>query len=96
MSEGILMPEGSKRQAGQTGIEADNEYALQEDGSYTCKTCGSVIMAAKVAHPVWDGPFPMSGSGKCIYEEVPYCPKCEKRPECSGSLVTPKGGFHNP
>ena len=44
-------------------------------------------MGARIAHPIWDGPFPMSGSGRCDYEEVPYCPKCEKKPDFHGTPI---------
>lgn len=65
-----------------------NEIAYRKtNGGYECTSCGSEIIAGKVAHPIWDGPFPLSGSGKCHYEEVPYCPKCEKEPNPSGSPI---------
>ncbi|MBU0456844.1 MAG: hypothetical protein KKD75_01745 [Nanoarchaeota archaeon] len=54
--------------------------------TYTCNDCGSRIISATVAHPVWDGPssFKGSGGGSCQYEQVPYCSKCEKKPTGSG------------
>jgi hypothetical protein len=61
-------------------------YRVTEDG-YACVQCNSEIMAGRVAHPIWDGPFPMSGSGRCHYEDVPYCPKCEKEPNFHGSPI---------
>jgi|SRR3989344_6231996 len=51
---------------------------------YECAECGSKIMGATIARPIWDGPFPGSGSGRCHYEKVPYCPKCEVEPNSSG------------
>jgi len=33
-----------------------------------------------VAHLIHDSLFPLSGSGKCNYEYVPYCPNCENKP----------------
>ena len=56
-------------------------------GGYQCIQCDSEIQAGRVAHPIWDGPFPMSGSGRCHYEEVPYCPKCEKEPNFDGTPI---------
>lgn len=53
-------------------------------------TCGATIMGAKIAHPVWDGPFPMSGSGRCLYETVPYCPECELQPSFHGTPISPR------
>ncbi len=57
---------------------------------YVCGTCGSEIQSTTVAHPIHDGPFPLSGSGRCEYETVPYCPKCEEKPSSSGSFITKK------
>ena len=54
---------------------------------FLCLDCNSEIIVAKVAHPIHDGPFPLSGSGKCEYEQVPYCPKCEEKPSYSGMLI---------
>jgi hypothetical protein len=68
-------------------MSKDERYLRQEDGSYKCRDCGSDILAAKVAHPIHDGPFPLSGSGRCEYENVPYCPKCERKPSFHGSPV---------
>lgn len=58
-----------------------------EDGTWTCNACKSSIRAKTVAHPIHDGPFPLSGSGKCEYEEVIYCPKCEKEPSFHGTPI---------
>lgn len=62
-------------------IKHENEKGEQ---TYECAQCGGEILSAKVAHPIWDGPAPMSGSGQCHYESVPYCPKCEKEPSFNG------------
>ena len=72
------------------------KYIRQADGSYTCRKCGAAIRAVDVAHPIWDGPFAMSGSGQCFNEQRPYCPKCEKAPSFRGDPVAPKGSYHNP
>jgi len=56
--------------------------------TYECANCGSEILGARVAHPIWDGPFPMSGSGECHYEQVPYCPKCEEKPKFHGTAIS--------
>lgn len=58
-----------------------------EEGKGYKHKCGETIMAAQVAHPIWDGPFPMSGSGQCHYETVPYCPKCETKPSFHGAPI---------
>jgi len=48
--------------------------------SLKCIKCGAAAQGKRVAHPIWDGPFPCSGSGRCHYETVPYCPNCERDP----------------
>ena len=84
-----------KRQGGQTTTRpSDSEkiwLVLAEsegkDGVGFKHKCGTEIMGARVAHPIWDGPFPMSGSGRCHYETVPYCPNCETEPNFHGSPI---------
>lgn len=67
--------------------EVTEKTTKQPDGTYVCKKCGERILVAIVAHPIHDGPFPLSGSGKCKYEDVPYCPKCETKPSFHGSPI---------
>lgn len=88
----VLTPENLKAQA----ARREQKYIKQPDGNFKCGTCGSTIQGAEVAHPIWDGPFAMSGSGRCFNETQPYCPKCEKVPSFSGDPVAPKGSYHNP
>ena len=49
--------------------------------------CGETIMGARVAHPIWDGPFACSGSGAVHTKIVPYCPKCEIEPNFQGAPI---------
>lgn len=63
-------------------------------GDFTCFVCGSDILSATVAHSIWDRPGPCSGSGKVKYEEVPYCPKCEKKPNYHGIPITANDDFN--
>ncbi len=79
-------PESEKRAPGD---ERNWRKVRGAPSRWECKTCGATIMAVQVAHPIWDGPFPASGSGECSYEEVGYCPNCEKKPNASGAPVTP-------
>ena len=67
-------------------------YEKKED-SYICTKCNTEILGARVAHAIHDGPFPMSGSGRCHYETVPYCPKCEEKPNFHGSPVKEDPSF---
>ena len=72
--------------------EDTGKYIEQTDG-YECRDCGAEILATK--HPLWNSPFPTSGTGRCV-KGVPYCPKCEEKPRIDGSPVAPKGSYHNP
>ena len=58
--------------------------------------CGTEILGKSVSYPIWDGPTPLSGSGRCESKTIPYCPKCEKEPGSLGEPITPKGSYHNP
>ncbi len=58
-----------------------------DDYKCICANCDSEIMSATIAHSIWDGLFPCSGSGQCEYEYVPYCPKCEQIPDFRGSPI---------
>lgn len=61
----------------------------KDTNTWHCLKCQSVVLAARVAHTVRDGFFPLSGSGEVNYETVPYCPICEKKPDFHGSAVGP-------
>ena len=63
------------------------KYVKQEGSTeHRCRDCNDVIMAARVAHPIWiEGTC--GGPGKCQYEVVPYCPKCEEEPSFHGSPI---------
>ena len=58
------------------------------DGGYQCVGCDEIVMGEKIAHPIWDGPFSMSGSGRVYSEIVPYCPKCEEKPSYHGRPIS--------
>jgi len=68
--------------------EKDLAYKRPKGEDYQCTKCGEGIKAVKRAHPIHDGPFPLSGYGQCEYEPIPYCPKCEEKPSESGSFIT--------
>lgn len=69
---------------------------ILRDGSLVCMRCGDRILGMFVAYPIWDGPFPQNGSGRCLKEKVGYCPNCDPRPEYFGIAIAPKGSYHNP
>ncbi len=54
-------------------------------------SCGTTVMGARVAHSIHDGSWPGSGSGSVHNEEVPYCPKCEDKPDYHGAPIVPEG-----
>ena|SRR3989338_2836391 len=56
--------------------------------TYACHNCDSEITGATIAHPIWDGPFSGSGSGRVHNEAVPYCPQCEDKPNFYGLPIT--------
>lgn len=82
--------EKTKRKGGQKAPNG-NWLVLEESRDDGCDgyihSCGETILGARVAHPIHDGLFPLSGSGKCKYETVPYCPKCEEKPDFHGSPI---------
>jgi len=111
MAERVCTPEGEvlvlTDQEMEAQIRASQElikekYFQREGGTYqnswqfNCRECGGIVLVATIFHPVWDGPFLMSGSGKCFREFVPYCPKCEEKPSERGCPIAPKGSYHNP
>jgi hypothetical protein len=89
---------GIKRQGGQ--IKDGKWLVLTEstgkEGVGYTHSCGTKIQGKRVSHPIWDGPFPLSGSGQVHTEIVPFCPKCEEEPSSSGAPISPKGSYHNP
>ncbi|MFA6594023.1 MAG: hypothetical protein WCT16_02070 [Candidatus Buchananbacteria bacterium] len=89
---------GTKRKSGQ--VKGEKWLVLTEStgepGVGFRHNCGAEIMAQRVTHPIWDGPFACSGSGRCSSEEVPYCPQCEEQPNCCGEPIIPKGSYHHP
>ena len=61
------------------------------DNTFKCSTCNSDILAVTVIFSIHDGPFPLSGSGKTVRQQFPYCPNCESKPEFHGLPIKEKG-----
>lgn len=59
----------------------------EKNMTYECTQCNGNISGVTVAHSIHDGPFPLSGSGQCKYEGVPYCPNCEDKPNWNGTPI---------
>lgn len=81
-----------KRKGGQ---RVDGEWLVLTEVVGFKHHCGAEIMTARRAHPIWDGPFPMSGRGRCHYEMVPYCPNCEEEPDFHGAPILVPFTFPN-
>ncbi|MFH1917235.1 MAG: hypothetical protein ABIJ21_08300 [Nanoarchaeota archaeon] len=64
-------------------IGADFAYKRTEEG-FICTRDGAKIMAGRIAHSVHDGPWKGSGGGRVEYEDVPYCPVHETKPDFHG------------
>lgn len=60
----------------------------QRGKDWFCKKDGTLILAVIRYYPVWDGPFPCSGSGEVLSENIPFCPTCEESPTNIGTPVT--------
>ena len=56
------------------------DFYERKGNEWICKTCGSTIAALVKYFPIWDGPFPCSGSGEVESQQLPYCPNCEEKP----------------
>jgi len=88
-----FVPEFAEGKDGETYLRPAGRklvYRLAGHGKnqyYSCVGCGSEVQSVLVAHPIHDGPFPLSGSGRCSYEQVPFCPKCEEKPSSHGSFI---------
>lgn len=88
-----MVQEQEKRQGGAI-IKEDgkriwlvlSESTGKEGVGYKHK-CGTEITGVSVYHPIWDGPFPMSGGGEVHVEIVPFCPKCETKPDSRGAPI---------
>ena len=68
-------------------------YRQMPNQGFVCSACGSEIQTTTVYHPIHDGPFPLSGSGRVQRQIVPYCPKCETKPSESGWPITQEFDF---
>ena len=90
-----FIPEFAKDSNGQKYMRRkgnSNIYKItseNDEGKFfvECSECESKIISATVTHSIHDGPFPLSGSGQCKYEKVPYCSNCEEKPNYSGAPI---------
>lgn len=54
---------------------------------WTHTACGTELLSVSIYHPIYDGLFPLSGSGDVHIERVPYCPTCEEKPSYRGAPI---------
>jgi hypothetical protein len=76
---------------GETGKIYYQTSSGGERSEIKCVDCDSDVLDMERRHPVWDGPFPLSGSGRVVTAHIPYCPKCEEVPKERGSPIRPRG-----
>jgi hypothetical protein len=84
------MPETAVKRKG--GQQIENKWLVLtestgEPGVGFTHNCGETIMAVNVRHPIWEGPIPCQGFGRCKVVETPFCPKCEEKPDEGGSII---------
>ncbi len=65
----------------------DLENYIQKGDGWFCKQCGAKVFSVQVSHPVHIVGLDGGGYGDCKYEEVPYCPNCDKKPNPQGVPV---------
>lgn len=75
------LPEDQKRAPGD-----EKNWELDDNREWVCRTCKGNILVAKVAHPVHVAGL-NGGFGECRYEEIGYCPNCEKKPDFHGTPI---------
>lgn len=64
-----------------------DESTWNDDAREWTHSCGSIVMAAKVYHPIWFKEFTCAGGGDVRIETVPYCPTCEPKPSDQGAPI---------
>jgi hypothetical protein len=66
--------------------ETKNIYFAKLGKDYRHLGCGEEIQFISRIHPIWEKGT-CGGYGECKNEKMPYCPKCEEKPDSSGSPV---------
>ena len=68
-------------------ILARYDYDAQTNTLY-CKKCRSVIMGKIQHQSVWIRGMCCAGTGEVVDATIPYCPKCDKKPDDRGVVYT--------
>lgn len=69
-------------------MSSNPRHVQQPDGDWKCRDCDADIMAVTQICSVHDGPFRLSGSGRTVHKQAPYCPNCETKPNWRGTPVS--------
>lgn len=56
------------------------------DGKASCFECGSEILFETITGSVHTSGLFLSGGGRTVCDEVPYCPKCEEKSRRAGGF----------
>ena len=78
---------GKEKPEDEKGVPGNMANYVKRGDEYKCKRCDGIIYSVRVAHPVHLYIMPNSGFGQCQYEDAPYCPNCERKPDINGDVV---------
>lgn len=70
----------------------EEKYFRDSDAIYKCLDCGAAILMTTVVYVFWENGFPLTGRGEYrnIKINVPYCPRCEEKPNPQGPSIVPR------
>ena len=58
----------------------------KRDGKVSCFGCNSKILFETVSKSIHTSGLFLSGGGRTVQDDVPYCPKCEEKPKITGGF----------
>lgn len=67
----------------------EHMYITEEESfdHLKCVTCRTTIERVEVVHKIHTSLFNLPGTEKNSYENVPYCPACERKPNPEGTPI---------
>jgi hypothetical protein len=89
-----FIPEFAKDTQGQVYMRKRGSLVIYKEVKrknklgYVCIICGSKILCSDISHLFLDVCTNQFNLEKCLYESIPYCPKCEKIPEYVGKSIS--------
>ncbi len=72
--------------------ENPEQMYVAKEGSFEhleCLKCGTPAERAEVEHKINHSRLVLPGTEKSSYENVPYCPACERKPDTKGTAIGP-------